>query len=773
MSSTFADDHSAEQVIEEVVTLGSRSTKPRTAADSTVPVDVFSADDLSSIGGGADITDALNTLIPSYQAAPATGDGSAFVRPTSLRGMASDQTLVLVNGSRRHRSALVQLFAPAANNGSHGVDVAMIPSLALKNVEVLRDGAAAQYGSDAIAGVINFQLKDASEGGSLVASYGQHYEGEASWKVGANAGLALGDTGFFNLTIETNDNEALSRGVQRPVAQGLIDAGAPGVGDDAVFGDAPFVQTWGRPETSATKFVINTGFDISDTMSVYGFGNYAKTDGRFRFFYRDPGNTDLLEALALGATNLGRESLAGYTPYLDGAQTDYSLVAGLKGEFANATTYDFSVSTGSNELDYTLYNSLNGHAPLNGTSAIRNFDTGDYKQEETNINLDFGTELNEVMFLAYGLEYREETFTQMAGDAASSLDSGSSGLAGTRAEDAGEYSRDNYALYVDLEHDVSEQLLLQYALRYEDFSDFGSTINGKLAGRYRINDTLALRAAFSTGFHAPTPGQSNLRTTTTTFSGGQQIDVGLLPADSPEVAALGGQKLKEEEAVNFSFGLTTDLSDSTTLAVDAYHTEVDGRIYRTKIDSVSFYTNALDVEHEGIDVVLTSDYEWGSDYNTSVVFAYSYGTVSVASNSLINGNQVVSDDLVEDIETNYPEHKFTLSSTTDISESLSFMARARYIGDHWDERGNIAGDHTDGQTQEVDAVVYVDLELNYSPNEELTLTAGAANIFDEYPGEIANNPGVANRMSVGLPYPRRSAANYEGGSWYLKTTYRF
>jgi len=773
MGNVYADDH-GEQVIEEVVTLGSRNTKPRTASDSTVPVDVFNADDLSSIGGGGDITDALNTLVPSYQAAPATGDGSAFVRPTSLRGMASDQTLVLVNGSRRHRSSLVQLFAPAANNGSHGVDVAMIPSLALKNIEVLRDGAAAQYGSDAIAGVMNFQLKDASEGGSLVASYGEHFEGETSWKVGANAGLALGETGFLNLTIETNDNDALSRGRQRPVAQDLIDAGVDGVGDDAVFGDAPFVQSWGRPETSATKFVINTGFDISDTMSAYGFGNYAKTDGRFRFFYRDPGNSDLAQSLALGATNLSRETLAGYTPYLDGAQTDYSLVVGLKGEFANATTYDFSVSTGSNELDYTLNNSLNGDAPLSGTSAVRNFDTGDFKQEETNINLDFGTELNDMMFLAYGLEYREETFTQMAGDTASSIGGGSSGLAGTRAEDAGEHKRDNYALYVDLEHDVSEQLLLQYALRYEDFSDFGSTINGKLAGRYRINDTLALRAAVSTGFHAPTPGQSNLRSTTTTFDNlGNQIDVGLLPADSPEVAALGGKKLEEEEAVNFSFGLTTDLSDSTTLTVDAYHIAVDGRIYRTAIDSVSFYTNALDVEHKGVDVVMTSDYEWGKDYNTAVVLAYSYGDVEVASNSLINGNQVVSDDLVEDIENNYPEHKFTLSSTTDISESWSFMARARYIGDHWDERGNLDGTSSDGQSQEVDAVVYVDLELNYSPSEDLTLTAGAANIFDEYPNEIENNPGVANRVSVGLQYPRRSAANYEGGSWYLKTTYRF
>lgn len=188
-----------DDTIEEVMVVGSRSGKPRAATDSPVPIDTFSGAAFGATGNTADITDNLKTLVPSFTASPATGDGSAFVRPTSLRGMAPDQTLVLVNGKRRHRSALVQFFAPAAGNGAHGVDIGMIPSIALKRVEVLRDGAAAQYGSDAIAGVVNFVINDSNEGGRVEAQYGQFYDGEQSWKVAANAGLPIGDTGFVNI----------------------------------------------------------------------------------------------------------------------------------------------------------------------------------------------------------------------------------------------------------------------------------------------------------------------------------------------------------------------------------------------------------------------------------------------------------------------------------------------------------------------------------------------------------------------------------------------
>ena len=213
----------------------------------------------------------------------------------------------------------------------------MIPSIALRNVEVLRDGAAAQYGSDAIAGVMNFQLKDDSEGGSVVAQYGEFYEGETSWIVGANAGFALGTDGFFNISIETNDNDALSRGVQRPNAQALIDSGVQGVGADSPFGDAPLVQSWGRPETSGTRMAFNSGYELKDLGELYLHGGYADTDGRYRFFYRNPGHSSLTDVDTLPA---------GYTPFLDGAQKDFSLVGGLKGETSNELTYNFSLGSG-------------------------------------------------------------------------------------------------------------------------------------------------------------------------------------------------------------------------------------------------------------------------------------------------------------------------------------------------------------------------------------------------------------------------------------------
>ncbi len=286
VQTAFAQDAEA---IEEVVTIGSRSAKPRSASDTTAPVDVIGGDNFNSVGGAADLTDNLKALVPSYTASPATGDGSAFVRPTSLRGTAPDQTLVLINGKRRHRSALVQFFAPAAGNGSHGADVGMIPGIAVKRVEVLRDGASSQYGSDAIAGVINFVIKDASDGGQLQLQYGEHYDGEQSIKLAGNMGFALGDVGFANISVEYIDNDALSRGVQRQSdVDTLLGLGVnPGlIGADAPFGDAPLLQSWGRPQTEGLRFFVNSGFEISGSSEVYARFSAADTDGRYRFFYR-------------------------------------------------------------------------------------------------------------------------------------------------------------------------------------------------------------------------------------------------------------------------------------------------------------------------------------------------------------------------------------------------------------------------------------------------------------------------------------------------------
>jgi len=774
----------SELNIEEVVTVGSRSNEPRSVTDSPVPVDVFSEAELAAFGNQADLTDTLKALVPSYTATPATGDGSAFIRPTSLRGMASDQTLILVNGKRRHRSALVQFFAPAAGNGAHGVDIGMIPSIALSNIQVLRDGAAAQYGSDAIAGVMDFKLKDASEGGQVQVQYGEFFEGEQSTKVAANGGFALGQDGFLNLSFESVDNDALSRGIQRPVGQGLIDAGVPNVGADSPFGDAPFVQSWGRPETSGERVFFNMGSaDASSDTTLYAHGGYAETDGRYRFFYRAGYDTDCtaghstIAALCQDDNWVPDTLRQGYTPFLDGAQKDMTLVAGIKGEMSNGTSYDVSIGSGSNELRYFLNNTT---APSLGVAADgsfqRDFDMGGYDQDETNINADFGKTLSSNVFLAFGAEWREESFTTVPGEQAA-IDGNTSGMSSVKPGDAGEFSRDNIALYVDMEHDISDELMLQYALRYEDFSDFGSTVNGKVAGRYTMSDSVTLRGSVSTGFHAPTPGQANVSTTITTFDGstGLQVEEGLVRPTSAGALAVGGAPLKEEESVNMSLGFTADIADNTTLTFDMYKVAVDDRIYRTgDIDngsggSISFYTNAMDVEHQGFDLVLATSFELMSGMDTMASVAFNHNTIDVVGQKTINGVKPVSDSLIEDIENNYPENRLVFNTFTNINEQWSLMARLNFYGEHYDERGSI-GAATDPSAQ-IDSVIYLDVELGYDMTDNLRLTAGGSNIFDEYVDEIgAPN---ANRMSVGLQYPRRTAANYEGGSWYVRAQYDF
>ena len=756
-----------QDYVEKIAVLGTRGT-PRTVTDSPVAIDVFSGEEFTANGNTADITDNLKALVPSFTATPATGDGSAFIRPTSLRGMAPDQTLILVNGKRRHRSSLVQFFAPAAGNGAHGVDIGMIPGIALKNVEVLRDGAAAQYGSDAIAGVMNFQLKDASEGGSVVAQYGEFYEGEQSWIVGANVGFALGTDGFFNISFETNDNEALSRGIQRADGQALVDAGVPGVGSDSPFGDEPLVQSWGRPETSGTKVAFNSGYELGNDNELYLHGGYADTDGRYRFFYRNPNHSTLADVDGL---------LAGYTPYLDGAQKDMNIVGGLKGQTSGELTYNFSAGFGKNELAYFLNNTVNSALVSNGNPGQRDFDMGGYEQEEVNLNADFSMPLSDDVFLGFGAEWREETFTTVAGELASYQAGSPSGMTAVSPADAGEFSRDNIAVYVDAEYDVSDDFLLQTALRYEDFSDFGSTINGKLAARYNLSDDFVVRGAISTGFHAPTPGQANVSTIITTFDGttGLQVEEGLLPVNNPVAIANGALPLKEEESLSVSFGFTYSGFEDANLAFDFYQTEVDDRIYRVGDiaqvggGSVSFFTNALDVEHQGFDIVYTNDYDLADNVSTKVTFAFNHNTIEVVGQSLVNGGDVVSDSTIEDIENNYPDNRFVATALTDIGEKYQVMIRANFYGEHFDERGTIGAETQPSAL--IDSVLFFDMEFNYFATEDLTLTVGASNIFDKFVDEIGE--GNANRLSVGLQYPRRTAANYEGGSYYLRAKYQF
>ena len=589
-------------------------------------------------------------------------------------------------------------FTPGAGKGAHGPNIGMIPGIAIKNVEILRDGAAAQYGADAIAGVINFQMKDAAEGGALRVQYGEFYQDEQSYKVEGNIGLPLGADGFINASLEYSNNDALSRGHQRPNAQTLIDNGVQGVGADTPFDDEPFAQTWGRPETENVLLFVNSGIAINDSAELYLHGNYAQT-GRYRFFFRNP---EFPLRCSLSASTVpcivephshlrplreaGLRGLpAGFTPFFDGEHTDFSVIDGIKGD-VNSLFYDVSIGYGEDELDFLLNNTISRDPSLtrnnDGSPGQRDFDVGAWAQEAINVNVDLSRQLTDKLHFALGGEWRKETFVITPGEPASYSGAGASGFKGDVPDDSGSFSRDNYAIYGELEFEVTDRMLTQYALRYEDFSDFGSTTNGKLAARYDLFDFLALRGAISTGFHAPTPGQSNVRKVTTTFDENLNVSVeeGTLPPAHPLVLAAGGAPLKEEQSVNLSLGFAADLTDmldgtDTTLTVDFYRIKIDDRIYKTSgafraphpdsittdcndiralYTNISFFTNALDMESEGVDVVLAAAVVWNDALSTDFSFAFSYNDIDVTGQSKINGQKPVSASAVEDIENSYP-----------------------------------------------------------------------------------------------------------------------
>ncbi len=775
-----ADETSvAEEEIENIIVVGTRNAAPRTTEDSTAPVDFISATDLSAIGNTADITDSLRSTVPYFNASMASGDGDTFVRSTSIRGLAPDQHLVMINGKRRHRAALIAEFVPAAGKGAHGPNIGMIPSIAIKNVQILRDGASAQYGGDAISGVMNFQMKDASNGGVIRTQVGSFYDGELTYKIDGNVGLQMGYDGFFTLSFEKNYNEAHSRGHQRPGALALIEAGVEGVGQDSPFGDL-LVQTWGRPRHEGLLFFVNAGYQLSNTSEFYMHGNYADTHGRYRFFYRGPTHPTLRALAALDPPFTGLPQ--GFTPYFDGVQDDFSLYLGWRGFWNNGYSFDYSIGMGSNVIDFTLYNTINQSLGLNseGQPLQRDFDVGDLEQNELTFNADFAKQMTETQHLAMGLEWRVEEFIIKPGEPVSYEGAGSSGFRGLEPRNAGSFDRQSYAAYAEWEYDIG-RMLSQMAARFESFTDFGETLNGKVALRYRFDDRITTRMSVSTGFHAPTPGQINIQKVTTTFDTnvGGQVEQGLVASNSPLARFAGGKELQEETSINYSLGAVVKLDevfDESQMTFDIYQIDINDRIYKTQTlpsvnpntnigTNISFYTNALDIQSRGFDIVYEVPFVF-ANIPSIISVAINRNIVEVQSQSLVNGVTPVPEADVEDIENSYPKLKLIMTSNTTISDNWDLMIRCNYYGKHYDERGRIGGTPP---TKELGATYYFDIESRYQPNPSIKITAGVLNVFDTYVDEI--KAPYANRQNVGLPYPRRTAANFEGGSFYARVEY--
>ena len=628
-----------DEILEEIITTGTRK-EGLSPTEAISPVDVLAGAALAN-QATFDMTDGLTRIAPSIntQRFP-IADGTAFIRPVTLRNLSPDQTLVLVNNTRRHRSPLVNLqLSPlgTVNTGSQAVDFAAIPALAIERVEILRDGASAQYGSDAIAGVVNIILKDSNEGYAVSAQTGEYFEGDGSrTTLAANGGFSLGGSGFLNATIEHSQADTTSRGVPRFDCQDVIDQ----VGAAAT----PFnglCQRWGDPDVESLKFFVNLGADINDSVEFFANASYMDNETRSDFFYRNPvildpaastagsgratlitdadgdfvpdpapqslvddiiaaglDPDDYLTASADTVTNPSGYTLlnpiytqfpGGYNPDFGADIADYAVVVGLRGETGNELSWDVRGRIAESEADYVLGETIN---PSLGRLSPVDFHPGMLTQEEAALTADFVMPIDvdalaSPLNFAFGGEFRRETYKIKAGDPASIepgptlafFGVGSDGFQGFPNESAGSFDSDSIGVYLDLEADFSDRFSGGAAVRFEDYDIFGNNFSWKLSGRYEISEAAAIRGTVSTGFRAPTPGQVNtLNVTTSADSAGNLIPFGTYPVDNPIALALGSQPLDAEESTSFTIGGVFQPADNVSVTLDYYDIQIEDRL---------------------------------------------------------------------------------------------------------------------------------------------------------------------------------------------------
>jgi len=908
----YAQDSGDSATTDVVISVGSRRSA-RSAANTPAPVDVIGGEELRNQGDN-DLVNILRTSVPSYNAnTQPISDAATLIRPATLRGLAPDKTLILVNGKRRHRAAVITFLGDGISDGSQGADISVIPSIALKQVEVLRDGASSQYGSDAIAGVINFVLRDDAEGASFEAKWGQTYAGDGdSWNVQANVGLPIpvGEGGFLNISGRFGETDATIRSVQRTDAAALIAAGNTAVANPA--------QIWGQPNINDDlSLFANMAIPFSDQVEFYAFGNYAERQVEGGFFFRNPtnrggvfagpqvnpatgnaliddgsggfldaitnapvaspsasvlvGNLAGLDASACPAgipltsggglipdpTILGTVTAdancfsfvemfpGGFTPRFGGDLEDRSVVVGLRGELpvGNGLFYDVSYTYGQNDVNFFINNTVNASL---GPNTPTEFTPGGYTQEDANFNLDLSYGVPNTMFasdinIAMGFEHRREQFTIRQGDDASftlgplavaspafpggqGFASSSNGFGGFTPASAGTTAQKNYAVYFDTEVDVTDQLIVQGAVRYEDFyTSFGDTLNYKIGALYALNDNLTFRSTWSTGFKAPTAGQANVTNITTQFANGQLQDQGTIPLSSPAGQFIADRlemdtgfrpTLGPEESKNFTAGVAFSLG-AIDLTVDYFNIRVNNRISISDqqdflaellevagensvtipggsttsqvlnlldtagvitasdfagsedLTSFGFFQNAFDTTTQGIDVVASTNFEAYQGSNTNVALAFNWTDTEVTDRGV------------------------------GTAAPLSF-GRARQIEDSTPAtRGNITFNHTDGPLRGLLRINYygkffechldatnnnpppaipcdlphfggsqfpIDIELGYEVVEGVELIAGAQNVFDSTPDPLA----AATAGIVGSQFPPISPAGYNGGFFYFR-----
>ncbi len=784
------------EIVNEVVVTGTR-VADRSRLDTIAPVDVLTIEALTR-GGNTELAQALSTAVPSINfPRPAIADGTDSIRPATLRGLAPDQTLVLVNSKRRHQTALVNVNN-SIGRGSAAVDLNAIPAAAIERVEVLRDGASAQYGSDAIAGVINIQLREAREGGEASLSFGS-YDTDVDTANGSRSesdgdtltasiwnGFGIGDTGFLTLSAEYRDRDPTSRGdFDNRTGASLL---------------GPVTSRYGDPDIEDATFYLNAGVPLNDQAQVYGWVGYQQRDGEAAAFPR------------LVNDSQGRVSPLlpnGFLPIITTDIDDLALGLGTRGTFGK-WDFDVSVVYGLNEIDYGVENTANASL---GAASPTSFDAGGLEYDQITFNaglvrvVEFGsnkTPLN----IAVGIEGRRETYSINAGQPESFIQGtvmtpmgtapnqtlglaprGAQGFPGFQNTDEVDQDREAFGAYIDLESQLTEKFLASAAVRAEDYNDFGSTVNGKLAARYDFTQSFAVRSAVSTGFKAPALQQSFFSSVQTSFIGGVPFEIGTFPVNSRPAMLLGAQDLDAEESVNYSLGFVYRLGNFEA-TLDAYRIDIDDRIVLSEnlntgavnLPDISailapfgvrggrFFLNGVDTETEGVDLVLRQrlrtnslgrfDVTLFANYNDTEVTKVPAAVAALTSQPILFGRINVNT-----FEEGTPDVKAGLA--TDWSYSLGFGTiganlKATYYGEVIEPTALTGG------VMDIDLGEHVllDLSLRASIREKINVTLGVDNLTDEYPDKT---PAVLNPQAA-LAFSRYSPFGFNGRFVYARAS---
>jgi len=755
----------APAAVDTIIVTGTRSSS-RTAADSLSPIDQLSSKDLQSVGS-SDLSTVLATLLPELNfPRPSVADLADAVRPAQLRGLSPNHTLVLVNGKRRHTTAVL---SPSGLEGGGGtpVDLNSIPVSAIERIEVLRDGAAAQYGSDAIAGVINIVLKKGAQGGTVDASAGRYSKGDGAQKhLSTSFGVDLSDRGWLRISAEAHKQDYTNRAL-------------PDFRDPAEPRYGQVSQRFGEPESKQTALFLNSQLKLNAAIEAYAFGSYTDRDTRSTGFYRP----------ALSGRNVLSIYPQGFLPVEASNNVDQSLVAGLRGTTDGGWRWDASVNHGANEFKLNIENSLN--TSLGAASPTR-FNDGALKNSQTLLNADFAKDFDVAglagpLTAAWGLEGRRESYTISPGTPESYVGSGAQVFGGFRPGDSGTHDRNNKAIYLDLEADVSKRLSGSVALRAERYSDFGDATSAKLAGRYAVSPELALRATASTGFRAPSLAQQFYSTTTTVFINSVPQDIRTFRVSDPVAKQLGAEDLKPEKSTNLSLGLLLQPSKAFTTTLDLYQVDIKDRIIQSEYlygDAVAaflaahgysnayggvYFTNAINTRTRGLDLVSSYRLDLTPRDRVDLSLGYNHNQTSilyVAPNPAI----LAQNGLVVQRIGRTGQGLITKGSPAD-----KLVLGADYQRENWNVRGQAVryGEFTAFNSDPtLDQTFSANWVLNLSASYKLrqwTLTAGLDNVTNKYPDMLL----PANRPNTTLPYSEASPYGFSGRFGYAKAAYRW